>query len=524
MKPEHLVVIVHGFAGSSKNPWVGEMWRKILLEDPRGEVAVLVVDWEHGAREQINWLRPTHLYHPAAANTRYVGRAIERIVSQLNPTTTHCIGHSLGAHVCGFAGQAFQQNNRTMDRISGLDPAGPLFLVGSIPGRKKIISSPDGRLDPTDARYVNVLHTDGDLYGTMVPLGHTDFYGGGSRITFGWRQGCCTETCDHEMAVDTYTASIKGQPLGYDTFICSVTLGENLTRCDSTPSDYTPQYGYFYNGSQPGVYGLRIPTVLGPECSTSLGIVATVNNVCSLLFSAIEAFGISLGRRVCENREEVTSSEVTEILNQVSTMHKEIKELHIKLDNLDTKVDELLAGQAETQILVMYSKYFQAYQHIKLYYDQLKTDSNGLFKRDHAMDDFQATALRGRGVGGYSLKSIRNAMLNMVVGENIQKKRFFKDLPDMCQDFAFKDVLMDIIMMEAIAYEMNDRKMATTEITRFRERLVAAEEQYVKDCGCEEGKIRARHNVAAVLVRQVSCGNSTCFQCGRDGACTGDCI
>ena len=41
----------------------------------------------------------------------------------------HLVGHSLGAHVCGQAGAYYKiLSNETIDRIDGLDPAGPLFL------------------------------------------------------------------------------------------------------------------------------------------------------------------------------------------------------------------------------------------------------------------------------------------------------------------------------------------------------------------------------------------------------------
>ena len=40
----------------------------------------------------------------------------------------HCAGHSLGSQVCGYAGKYTQSEfGWKMDRITGLDPAGPAF-------------------------------------------------------------------------------------------------------------------------------------------------------------------------------------------------------------------------------------------------------------------------------------------------------------------------------------------------------------------------------------------------------------
>jgi len=93
------------------------------------------------------------------------------------------IAHSLGAHLLGLAGRY----SRSFDRITGLDPAGPSF--------EKV--NQENRLCGTDAKIVDVIHTDGydtifdpedwfapvNHYGTLIPLGTIDFY-----PNFGYRQ------------------------------------------------------------------------------------------------------------------------------------------------------------------------------------------------------------------------------------------------------------------------------------------------------------------------------------------------
>lgn len=81
----------------------------------------------------------------------------------------HLIGHSLGAHTAGYAGEKLGGN---IGRITGLDPAEPYFQ--GMPSHL--------RLDYTDARLVDVIHTDGKsifllgkrLY-SLTSLSHTHF-------------------------------------------------------------------------------------------------------------------------------------------------------------------------------------------------------------------------------------------------------------------------------------------------------------------------------------------------------------
>ena len=63
-------------------------------------------------------------YKQGAGNTRYVGTAIGLLVEALRTKVsvyTHCVGFSLGAQVCGFAGHHLAtRTSKKLDRISGL--------------------------------------------------------------------------------------------------------------------------------------------------------------------------------------------------------------------------------------------------------------------------------------------------------------------------------------------------------------------------------------------------------------------
>lgn len=81
------------------------------------------------------------------------------------------IGHSLGAHIAGFAGKTVQNytNSSSVGRITALDPAGPLYLL----------AGPNDRLANTDADLVVALHTDGGVLGYLGEIGNIDFYANG---------------------------------------------------------------------------------------------------------------------------------------------------------------------------------------------------------------------------------------------------------------------------------------------------------------------------------------------------------
>jgi surfactin synthase thioesterase subunit len=75
------------------------------------------------------------------------------------------IGHSLGAHVCGFAAKRIQDSNYgVIPRFFAADPAAPLFAGNQCQNRVCI----------TDAKRLIVLHT--SVLGIETAIGHVDLY------------------------------------------------------------------------------------------------------------------------------------------------------------------------------------------------------------------------------------------------------------------------------------------------------------------------------------------------------------
>lgn len=158
-----------------------------------GGANVFAVDWRKGAN--------VTNYNIATQNIRVVGNQIAIFANNLGQDFTKITfcGHSLGAHASGYAGEAVElEYSKTVSRITGLDPAGPGFR-GDLDRRC--------RLDPSDADFVDNIHTDVDQYGTPTDMGHVDFYpNGGSK-----QPGCPIDlaSCSHGRAVDLYCDSIS---------------------------------------------------------------------------------------------------------------------------------------------------------------------------------------------------------------------------------------------------------------------------------------------------------------------------
>lgn len=88
--------------------------KELLL---REDCNVVIVNWLAGAGPP---------YTQAVANTRLVGAMTARLAAQLievaefPSSRMHCIGHSLGAHTCGYVGYNLRsEHHHKLARIIG---------------------------------------------------------------------------------------------------------------------------------------------------------------------------------------------------------------------------------------------------------------------------------------------------------------------------------------------------------------------------------------------------------------------
>lgn len=225
-------IITHGFleAGSDK-AWI-DLAQKFLNES---DVNVITVDWGRLAKFPA--------YFSVARRCEEVGSYLGSLLLYLfelgaDPAALHIVGFSLGAHIAGYTSLAITPHR--IARITGLDPALTSFRV----------TSENRALNKTDAEFVDVVHTNGGVFGFLDPLGHADFYMNGGR-----RQPACSVldigTCAHMMALYYFTESIDPKSR-FPSDLCEGIPEDKSNRSRCYPTNYN--MGLYLDPSARGIF------------------------------------------------------------------------------------------------------------------------------------------------------------------------------------------------------------------------------------------------------------------------------
>ncbi|KAJ8949167.1 hypothetical protein NQ314_008285 [Rhamnusium bicolor] len=200
------IFIVHGW-NNNKDSAVNYHIREAILS--KHNINVFVVDWSPVAAK-------TYL---SAKNSvvsigRFAADFVRSLVSRYNVRLDRvaCVGHSLGAHV--------------------LIQPDPLFSV----------SNTDGRLDRTDARFVQIIHTNGGLLGFEEPIGHSDYFPNGGKS----QPGCGLDvagTCAHSRAYEYYSEAILSNRNLFFARRCTAYSDFTNGRCNSNVLSTMGGYG-----------------------------------------------------------------------------------------------------------------------------------------------------------------------------------------------------------------------------------------------------------------------------------------
>ncbi|CAH0717571.1 unnamed protein product, partial [Brenthis ino] len=258
---ERLIIFVHGFTDDPNKGSFSNISESFLYS---GDISTIALD----GSSLIRWL-----YLRSTTYVRFIGRRLGEMLAGLvykgqDPKHIHIIGHSLGAHISGFAGKTFENiTGFRVGRISGLDPAGPCFSH----------IEPDCRLKETDADYVDVIHTDAGVYGIRDAVGHADYFpNSGSK-----QPNCLLQSCSHSRAWQLFGVSIIN-PKAFPALKCKDWDAFRKGDCEKEISymGYPSRpgtRGHYYlqtDGAHP--YGLGMK---GIEYKNNEGIVQNIGNI-----------------------------------------------------------------------------------------------------------------------------------------------------------------------------------------------------------------------------------------------------
>lgn len=223
-----LYTVTHGWIDNVNRTWVGATIKDLVAIF---DVNACGVDWSKLANYEYSISATKHVQ----IVVDYLAKFIEYLVSLgIKFDNVNMVGHSLGGQISGHAGMRLGGKVAT---IYGLDPAGPLFC-------QPILKDIDKRLDPSDAKFVQVIHTTDGILGCGTDQGHQDFHPDSGLAP----QTACllpiaSETlspeiisCSHAQAIQYFHFSLNSINMFIGRRCSSATLF-NILACKSNPTD-----------------------------------------------------------------------------------------------------------------------------------------------------------------------------------------------------------------------------------------------------------------------------------------------
>lgn len=221
-------IFVHGWLGGIHSElWLTEAKNAVLRSSWRSAefmANVIVVDWSEYASGSL---------YSATRNSFKVSRRLAKMLEQLvsvgglKAELMHCLGHSIGTHICGQAARlafpvqprptgtpvSLYLNQTRLGRITGLDPGGFCFELGV-----HNESTYEG-LRPSDALLVDAYYTNRSPFGNRYQVAHYNV-----RINNGFFQAPCSVWYNPDTARQYFRAAIR--------FLTGNTGNNELLTCD----------------------------------------------------------------------------------------------------------------------------------------------------------------------------------------------------------------------------------------------------------------------------------------------------
>ncbi|XP_033322501.2 pancreatic triacylglycerol lipase [Megalopta genalis] len=200
--------LTHGWINTVKDDAVS-LIRDAYLK--HGDYNIIGIDWS-----KISFGPYVKVSNRVLVVGKYCSSFIDFLQTQgLDLSRVAIIGHCLGGHVAGLSARYAKGK---VDRVVALDPALPHFAL----------TASGERCARNDAKYVEVVHTNGGVFGFEKAIGDVDFYPNGG----GLQAGCKSNTCSHLRAYKYFAESINSK-VGFEAVKCPTYSDFRQGACNS---------------------------------------------------------------------------------------------------------------------------------------------------------------------------------------------------------------------------------------------------------------------------------------------------